>query len=72
MDGINARQSIFNAYKNNDEDYIKTRPARGNFKTDAEFGVAHKAWEKKREDDIQEAALSMLLLEKHQAIKIVL
>ena len=51
MDGINARQSIFNAYKNNDEDYIKTRPALANFETDAEFEVANKAWEKKREDD---------------------
>ena len=51
MDGINARQSVFNAYKNNDEDYIKTRPALSNFKTDAEFEVANKTWNKKRDDD---------------------
>lgn len=49
MDSINARKSIFNAYKNNDEDFNNTRPLPTNSKDDPEYLAKVKLWEEERD-----------------------
>ena len=49
LDSINARKSIFNAYKNNDEDFNNTRPLPTNSKDDPEYLAKVKLWEKERD-----------------------
>ena len=49
LDSINARKSIFNAYKNNDEDFNNTRPLPTNSKDDPEYLAKVKLWEEERD-----------------------
>jgi hypothetical protein len=49
LDSLNARKSIFNAYKNNDEDFNNTRPLPTNSKDDPEYLAKVKLWEKERD-----------------------
>ena len=49
LDSLNARKSIFNAYKNNDEDFNNTRPLPTNSKDDPEYLAKVKLWEEERD-----------------------
>ena len=50
LDSLNARKSIFNAYKNNDEDFNKIRPLPTGSKDDVSYKEKLEAWTKQRDD----------------------
>ena len=50
MDSINARKSVFNAYKNNDEDFNKIRPLPTGSKDDVSYKEKLEVWTKQRDD----------------------
>ena len=50
LDSLNARKSIFNAYKNNDEDFNKIRPLPTGSKDDVSYKEKLEVWTKQRDD----------------------